>query len=83
MDLEKQKIVRIRKANTYVYCDRYKLTMLTLDLWTSQVFIEVEFYKENSLILTKNYNIPTGQGRLDIDVDKIIEELHNKIIDGN
>jgi hypothetical protein len=79
MELEVIKNIRIRKANTYVYCDRYKLTILTLDLWTSEVFIEVEFYKTNSLILTKNYTIPTQKGRIDIDVDKIIEDLHKKI----
>jgi len=39
----------------------------------------VEFYKTNSLILTKNYTIPTQKGRIDIDVDKIIEDLHKKI----
>ena len=81
MDLEVNKKVRVRRANVYVYCDRYKLTLLTLDLWTSELFIEVEFYKDTSLILTKNYIIPTQTGRIDDDVDKIIEDLHKRIID--
>jgi hypothetical protein len=82
MDLEVNKKVRVRRANVYVYCDRYKLTLLTLDLWTNELFIDVEFYKDTSLILTKKYIIPTQKGRIDVDVDKIIEDLHKRIIDG-
>jgi hypothetical protein len=76
MDLEIEKEVKVRKDNLYVYADKYKLTNLTLDLWTSELFIDVVFYKNNSAILLKRYTIPTEKGKIDIDVDKIIDELH-------
>ena len=81
MELEVEKELKVRKDNLYIYANKYKLTNLTLDLWTSELFIDVVFYRDNSAVLIKRYTIPTTKGKIDVDVDKIIEELH-KTIDG-
>jgi len=71
--LEKQYHKKIRKNNLYVLVDRFRITNLHLDLWSSKIFIDVEFYKENRLIHIKSFEMAELFG--DTDVNKMIDEL--------
>lgn len=71
-----EKPVKIRKDNLYVLCDGYYLRELRMDLDTSKVFIIVDFYRNKSVYLTKEYLV--GECG-DCDVNKLIEDLHIRI----
>jgi len=74
--LEVNKFLKIRKDNLYVITDRYIIRELRLDLWSSKLFIKVEFYRDNQLIFTREYEM----GEVgDTDVNKLIDELNRKL----
>lgn len=74
--LRVEKPVKVRKDNLYIICDGYYMRELKLDLDTSKVFIIVDFYKENNLRLTKSYEVGICG---DLDVNKLIDDLHIRI----
>jgi hypothetical protein len=71
-----EKPVKIRKGNLYVLCEGYNQRELRMDLDTSKVFIIVDFYKNNSVYHTKEYQVAKCG---DCNVDKLIEDLHIRI----
>jgi hypothetical protein len=74
--LEVQSSIRIRKDNTYVPITRYKLTSLRLDLYSSIITIKVEFYRDETFLFHRIYDM----GKVaDTDVNVLIKEVH-KII---
>ena len=68
---------KIRKNNLYIIVDRYKITNLHLDLHTSKIFIDVEFYKNNRLIHLKSFEMNELFG--DTDVNELIRQLKNQL----
>ena len=75
--LEGQFNKKIRKNNLYVVVDKFRITNLHLDLWSSKIFIDVEFYKDNRLIHINSFEFMELNG--DTDVNKLIDELKNKL----
>ena len=74
--LEVNKLLKIRKDNLYGITDRYILRELKLDLWSSKLFIKVEFYRETQLIFTREY----AMGEVgDTDVNKLIDDFNRKL----
>ena len=74
--LEVNKLLKIRKDNLYVLTDRYILRELRLDLWSSKLFIKVEFYRQTQLIFTREYEM----GEVgDTDVNKLIDDFNRKL----
>lgn len=71
--LEKVYNKKIRKNNLYVLVDRFRITNLHLDLWSSKIFIDVEFYKEKRLIHIKSFEMAELFG--DTDVNELINNL--------
>ena len=75
--LEGQFNKKIRKNNLYVVVDKFRITNLHLDLWSSKIFIDVEFYKGTRLIHINSFEFIELNG--DTDVNKLIDELKNKL----
>jgi len=71
-----EKPVKIRKDNLYVLCEGYNQRELRMDLHTNKVFIIVDFYRNKSVFLSKEYLV--GECG-DCDVNKLIENLHIRI----
>lgn len=71
-----EKPIKVRKDNLYIISDRYNMKELLLDLHTSKVFIIVDFYKENQLRLTRQYEVGICG---ELDVNKLIDDLHIRI----
>lgn len=75
--LEQEFHHKIRKNNLYIVVDRYKITNLHLDLHTSKIFIDVEFYKNNRLVHLKPFEMNELVG--DSDVNKLIRDLKTRL----
>jgi len=67
---------KIIKDNVYVICDGYTLRDLRMDLRTGEIFIIVDFYLEAEIHFTKEYKVGIAG---DVDVNKLIDELHIKL----
>lgn len=71
--------LKIRKDNLYVLVNSYKITTLLLDLEESSVSLEVEFYRDGLFIIKRKYDF--GE-KGDIDVNELINKLHERIENG-
>jgi len=76
--LEVEKNLKIRKGNISIPITKYKLTFLQLDLHTNKIFIRVDFYREQKLVLTKDYDC--GEAG-DVDVNELINNIHKELND--
>jgi hypothetical protein len=75
--LEQEFNKKIRKNNLYIVVDKFRITNLHLDLWTSKIFIDVEFFRDNRLVHINSFEFNELNG--DTDVNKLIEELKNNL----
>ena len=71
-----EKPVKIRKDNLYAICEKYLVRELRMDLDTSEVFIKVDFYRNDFVYFTKEYDVGICG---DCDVNKLIKDLHIRI----
>jgi hypothetical protein len=76
--LEVEKNLKIKKGNISTPITKYKLTFLQLDLHTNKIFIRVDFYRKQQLVLTKDYDC--GEAG-DVDVNELIKRIHKEIND--
>lgn len=68
MELEvKTDNLRLKRGNTFVKLTHYIITNLILDLRNPQVKIEVELYKENSLVDTRYIYFSETTGEVNVD----------------
>lgn len=68
MELEvKTNNLRLKRGNTFVKLTHYIITNLILDLRNPQVKIEVELYKENSLVDTRYIYFSETTGEVNVD----------------
>ena len=69
---------KVKKGNLYISITKYKATDLRVDLSNGEIFISVDFFRENSFIFRKEYRVGSTRER-DIDFHELLDILHTRL----
>jgi len=64
---------KVKKGNLYILITKYRMTDLRMDLVSGEIFINVDFFRDNSFIFRKEYYVGKSG---DVDVNELIDNLH-------